>query len=289
MSSEMTGAASAAPTLDELADAIRAELDAIEHNTQSALQHAIAAGEKLHLAKARLDHGEWLPWLEKNFALDQRTARRYMLLSANRTRVSDFSSIREALAALPKKEQKQPRERQRPKDTTPEQATQRLRSRVREVKTKDSRVRPRWTLEDTADVQSLIGVKRLGRESGKRLRELHGQRRAGRTGGIWELQKAIAQAVSVLEFFDLPNLEWDEETEVVVAEIIDDLARHARWNEEAVDVAAGHMGDLGRRRKIQLLWTRAQDPSSTPYEREAAASLAARLERRRDTRQIDAR
>jgi hypothetical protein len=54
-------------------------------------------------AKAQLQHGEWLPWLGENFTLDVRMAQRYILLSANATRVSHLGSIREALAALPRK------------------------------------------------------------------------------------------------------------------------------------------------------------------------------------------
>jgi hypothetical protein len=124
-------------------------------------------------------------------------------------------------------------------------------------------------------------------ESGRRLRELHAERRNGRhADSLWHLQKAVALAVSELEFFDLPALGWDEETETLVLEIFDDLGRHARWNDEALSIVVAHMNDLGRQRKIQVLRARADDPSSTQAERETAARLADRLTRTRNAKQV---
>jgi hypothetical protein len=60
---------------------------------------ALAAGEKLNQAKAQMVHGEWLPWLKKNFDLSQVTASKYMRLAETKTTGSNFGSIREALAA----------------------------------------------------------------------------------------------------------------------------------------------------------------------------------------------
>jgi hypothetical protein len=123
-------------------------------------------------------------------------------------------------------------------------------------------------------------------ESGRRLRELHAEKRNGRSDSLWDLQKAIALAVSELEFFDLPILDWSEETETLILEIFDDLGRHARWNDEALAVVITHMDDLGRQRKIQKLRIRADDPSSTQAERETAARLADRLIRKRNAKQV---
>jgi len=64
------------------------------------VQHAINAGERLIEAKATLRHGEWTPWLEQNFEFTDRTARNYMRLAANRKRVADLPTVREALAVL---------------------------------------------------------------------------------------------------------------------------------------------------------------------------------------------
>jgi Protein of unknown function (DUF3102) len=89
-------------TLNTLAAGIREELAAIETDSRSALGHAIAAGKKLTEAKALVKHGEWLPWLKKNFPASERTANDYMKLAANPQRAADFSSVREALNALKK-------------------------------------------------------------------------------------------------------------------------------------------------------------------------------------------
>ena len=116
--------------------------------------------------------------------------------------------------------------------------------------------------------------RRQPKESGKRLRELHLQTREGRAKTeLWDLQVAVTKAVSVLEWFDLPEIDWSEHNEMLVAEIYDDLARHAQWTDRAIDVTVAHLGELGRRRKITMLEARANDPSSTPNERASAARL----------------
>ena len=48
--------------LDRLAEDIRAHHKAVEHHARSMLEEAIAAGEKLIEAKARLRHGEFGPF-----------------------------------------------------------------------------------------------------------------------------------------------------------------------------------------------------------------------------------
>ena len=92
-------------TLNTLAAGIREELAAIETDHHSALAHAIAAGAKLNEAKALVAHGDWQPWLKQNFISTQ-TASNYMRLGANSQRAGSFSSIREALAAIPAKQQR---------------------------------------------------------------------------------------------------------------------------------------------------------------------------------------
>src|SRR5262245_35807450 len=42
------------------------------------LPHYLAAGEKLLEARPQLTHGSWGRWLNRNFSLSERTARRYM-------------------------------------------------------------------------------------------------------------------------------------------------------------------------------------------------------------------
>ena len=48
------------------------------------VEHAIRAGELLIEAKAQLKHGEWLPWLENNCTMSERTAQLYMRLAQRR-------------------------------------------------------------------------------------------------------------------------------------------------------------------------------------------------------------
>jgi hypothetical protein len=127
-------------------------------------------------------------------------------------------------------------------------------------------------------------------ESGKRLRELHAEKRAGRgVGDLWHLQIAIAQAVGLLERFDLPELDWSEDAESFTLEIYSDLERHARWNDAALDACAARMDSNARQRKLKLLRDRADDPSSTLPERQTAARLADKLASSSGAKRLTAR
>jgi hypothetical protein len=88
------------PRLDVLADEIRTEVASAETAFQSALQHAITAGEKLIEAKGLVEHGQWLPWLEANFPGTDRTASTYMRLARNSETVSDLPTVRDAIQFL---------------------------------------------------------------------------------------------------------------------------------------------------------------------------------------------
>jgi hypothetical protein len=108
--------------LDELTAKIRREIDAAQADYESALRHAIRAGELLTEVKARLRHGEWLPWLRDNFPGSERTARLYMQLYKNRHGVADMPSINQALEAIvgPDVPKSEPRvEVVKPKPRTP--------------------------------------------------------------------------------------------------------------------------------------------------------------------------
>lgn len=54
---------------------------------QSVLDHAREQGELLLRAKARLGHGDWLPWLRANVTVKDRQARNYMALARGWDRV----------------------------------------------------------------------------------------------------------------------------------------------------------------------------------------------------------
>lgn len=56
-----------------------------------------AAGEKLLEAKGQMKHGEFMPWVARNFAIKDRQANRYMALAehvANSPRATNFTSLR---------------------------------------------------------------------------------------------------------------------------------------------------------------------------------------------------
>src|SRR5215210_6325913 len=84
--------------LPAIAKELRGEVEQAEQHWQSAVRHAVRAGELLTEAKGQVKHGEWLPWLEENFPGSERTARNYMRFAANRQRVADLPTVREAVS-----------------------------------------------------------------------------------------------------------------------------------------------------------------------------------------------
>lgn len=69
----------------ELAEAARIANEehlSAERAINDSLEHARAAGEALLSAKRLLSHGDWTPWVEKNFAASVRTARVYMRIAS---------------------------------------------------------------------------------------------------------------------------------------------------------------------------------------------------------------
>jgi hypothetical protein len=81
---------------------------------KQALDEAIDIGRDLSEIKTSLDHGQWLPWLEKNAEFTARSATRYMRLWDNRDRLKsdNVSDLSEAYALLSE-----------PKKTSPAAAT----------------------------------------------------------------------------------------------------------------------------------------------------------------------
>ena len=90
--------------LDGMAGRINEEHRACERAAASAVEHAIRCGEMLTETKSRLGHGEWLPWLEKNFEGSRQTADVYRRLAANKELLNcqraGNLSIRAALAQI---------------------------------------------------------------------------------------------------------------------------------------------------------------------------------------------
>jgi hypothetical protein len=60
---------------------------------RSSLEKAIRIGELLTEQKARLKHGEWLPWIERNLEFDQKTAWRYTHLFTNRGKLGTMPNL----------------------------------------------------------------------------------------------------------------------------------------------------------------------------------------------------
>jgi hypothetical protein len=87
------------PDLDRIARAIHSEIAEADRHLHDALRHALRAGELLAQAKARLQHGEWIPWLNEN-GFSRRTASHYMSLAANEQRVAHLRNVREATALV---------------------------------------------------------------------------------------------------------------------------------------------------------------------------------------------
>jgi Protein of unknown function (DUF3102) len=96
-------------SLADLAARIHQEHDAASSAFKSAVGHAIAAGELLLQAKEQLKHGRWLPWLQTNCEIPERTVQAYMRLARlpaeKRNAVADLP-LREALSAIRSREQK---------------------------------------------------------------------------------------------------------------------------------------------------------------------------------------
>ena len=82
----MTDIAKSNTGLEDLATRIKTADRAVRDAAKNIVQQAVIAGQALNDAKAKLGHGEWLPWLERHCDLSERTAHNYMLLAANRVK-----------------------------------------------------------------------------------------------------------------------------------------------------------------------------------------------------------
>ena len=87
-------------TIDDLAARIVAEHKAVRATMKSTLEHALACGDLLIEAKAKLAHGTWRPWLAEHCALlSERTAQVYISLAKNRTAIRAAIEAKSADAA----------------------------------------------------------------------------------------------------------------------------------------------------------------------------------------------
>jgi len=79
----MTDVAKSNTGLEDLATRIKNAHRAVRDAAKNIVREAITAGMALNDAKAKLSHGEWLPWLEQHCGFSERTAHNYMLIAAN--------------------------------------------------------------------------------------------------------------------------------------------------------------------------------------------------------------
>jgi Protein of unknown function (DUF3102) len=84
--------------LPVLAATINEHLEAAEAATRRGLEHAIAVGALLIEAKELVAHGEWLPWLQANCRVSERSAQVYMRLARNRHKLDALKN--ESIADL---------------------------------------------------------------------------------------------------------------------------------------------------------------------------------------------
>ncbi len=89
-----------ASDLGALAKAINADHESGEASQAKSLEHYRAAGEKLLMAKATVDHGNWDRWCKINIRFSKRTAEQYMKVAKNWQKVmANAEEIRSKSAA----------------------------------------------------------------------------------------------------------------------------------------------------------------------------------------------
>ena len=81
-----------AVVLGNLAQRINTEAEAAHAAVRKGLEHALKAGELLIEAKAVVPHGQWLPWLEANCTVAERSAQLYMRVARERGKLSGESA-----------------------------------------------------------------------------------------------------------------------------------------------------------------------------------------------------
>ena len=118
--------------------------------------------------------------------------------------------------------------------------------------------------------------------SGKRLRELHTEKRTGRADSAMALQLNVAKSVALLEEFELPEIDWDEGMNAeLFGFIFDDITELGNWIQTATLVVASHMDEMAIQRKLSKLRIVANDESSSEGERANARRILDTLARKK--------
>jgi len=100
--------------LETLAEMANDAGEQVGKHAKSVVASALAAGNALNAARREVGHGEWLPWLGKNWNYSRQTADRYMAVASHYLTISslkDATDINDALRMIAeRKETETPRE-----------------------------------------------------------------------------------------------------------------------------------------------------------------------------------
>jgi len=80
-------------SLIKLAAQINREQAAFEQSLKTGLAHARQAGELLIEAKARMEHGTWLPWLKQNCKVSEWSAQAYMRIARRYSELTKSGTV----------------------------------------------------------------------------------------------------------------------------------------------------------------------------------------------------
>lgn len=240
------GAASAAPSLSELAGQIRA---CMAQADLTALSLAREVGGLLREAKERVTKGKWRNWLEKNFPQHPTYANLYMRIAdpANEDRVSSCRSVADAKAALadPKKVAARAKnsEPRTPTKAKPTPAGKRMRAA------------------------------RMARADAKR---------NGRPVPFWEIGWEVSKMVYGLASWKVEDVPLDYDNMNAMATVEEDLLYLYDWMDETLALIHSRMGEHGMRQQLRKLQARTVANGCTPEEAANAARAAGRLQRKID-------
>lgn len=98
------------------ADQIKVLLAELDRTLKMSVEKAIRIGQLLTEQKSDMDHGQFLPWLESNFEMSERTARKYMMLHRYRDKTALNADLQEAYQQIEYIEREEKAEQQKHDD-----------------------------------------------------------------------------------------------------------------------------------------------------------------------------
>ena len=88
-------------TLEDLIDEVDDCDGRYERDRLGMIQSALDGGHALTLAKSRLNHGDWLPWLKRTKRMGQRRAQRWMKLASTGLSAEEMAERGGIVKAVP--------------------------------------------------------------------------------------------------------------------------------------------------------------------------------------------